>query len=556
MTNLETLTTIDTALVSLVQGARLQGKVKEVLGNRSAEELNALQNSIFAEAFCQHLETDLYTELSVQKVIRSVSDAIMASEYSDALGDDDTALPHWTLYRNAAKRFVQAFVTDGWLLYVPERKAGDNVIPARYVMHANMIKASIQQMLHDEPTIQQRYIKAGTKHEAGAYAMSAHVFKVNINRAKVCSIRLAEGQFMHRSGNWVDVDPENEADVAKHEQQKQVMQQARIAYATKKEGWHYAVKADFRGRLYYVSGMLNPQAGGVASYILGHDDEVTYDSTASFAQFISVLTGDRELARSCNLFNFTDTALDFYGNVYAHAAGVDCPAKSSFEREVAKQYLMPKAYGSSDETSRERAIGMAKEAGHDVDAATAVVDALITYNGLNVVKDAASVAAEALADEHKQLSWTTPSGFKVTQNYWETVSEEWTTGEAGNNFIPTKITFKEKTTKVKVARTEEDARSAVVAAAANFIQSLDAAFMALVQKEYYQRTGLTIVGVHDSFTLSSEQEVPRFLAIAWEVFHKMAYSDAMRQMRRTIGLPVDADLKLDVNARPLFLDKE
>ena len=232
-----------------------------------------------------------------------------------------------------------------------------------------------------------------------------------------------------------------------------------------------------------------------------------------------------------------------------------CPTKDSFEREIAKQYLMPKAYGSSDEASRERAIRMAEEAGQDTAAAAAIVDVLTTYEGLNRIKDAASNAAEALAAQGKQLSWTTPSGFTVTQNYWETVTEEWNTGEKGNEFIPTRVSFKERTDIVKVDRTEEDSRSAVVAAAANFIQSLDAAFMAMVQARFYKETGATIIGIHDSFTFDKEH-AETFKVIAWRTFCELARSKELQAMRDVIGLPQKELIWLNPKRIPHFIDRE
>ena len=544
------------SLSRIVECVRLTGTVREFFEHYAdtADAADELQTSVFINTFKNALDSGLYQQYSVQKVVQLVSESLVTLDD----GEIDATLPtEWRMYRNIAKRFVQAWHADGWLEYQPEMdtRSEDKKIPAYYVVNAKMLKRSIQHLLHDDPCIQERYIKRGTVHAEGAFAMSSHKFRVNIARAKECSEYLAKGYFLNKKGFWQMADDKNHKEMAKLEQQREALAQARIAYALKPNGWHYAVKADFRGRLYYVSGMLNPQAGGVAYYILTDDNQVTYDSTASFAQFISVVTGDRALADACNLLNYTDTVKDFYGNVYAIASGLDCPVKDSFEREVAKQYLMPKAYGSSDEASRDRAICMAQEAGHDADAAAAIVDVLTTYEGLNRVKDAASNAAQLLAEAGKQLQWVTPSGFTVTQNYWVTISEEWNTGEKGNEYIPTRVTFKERTDVVKVDRNEEDSRSAVVAAAANFIQSLDAAFMAMVQERFYKETGATVIGIHDSFTFD-KQHIDTFKIIAWQAFYDLAHSAELAKMRDVIGLPQKELLWLNPKRIPHFIDKE
>ena len=544
------------SLSRIIDCVRLTGATREFFENyaSSTEDADALQTNVFISTFKAALDSGLYQQFSVQKVIRGTSETLVEI---DGGCIDATTPTDWRLYRNIAKRFIQAWHADGWLEYQPEIDTRDEnkKIPAYYVLNAKMLKRSIQHLLHDEPRVQQRFIKPGTIHAEGALAMASHKFRVNVERAKECSDYLAKGYFLNKKGFWQMADANNTKELAKLQQQREALAQARIAYATKPTGWYYEVKADFRGRLYYVSGMLNPQAGGVAYYMLTTDDQVTYDSTASFAQFISVVTGDRHLADACNLLNYSDKVKDFYGEVYALAANTACPAKDSFERNVAKQYLMPKAYGSSDEASRERAVRMATEAGHDTAAAAAIVDVLTTYEGLNRVKDAASTAAQVLAKAGKQLSWTTPSGFTVTQNYWVTVTEEWNTGEKGNEYIPTRITFKEKTDVVKVDRTEEDSRSAVVAAAANFIQSLDAALMAMIQARFYKETGATIIGIHDSFTFDKEH-TETFKAIAWRTFCDLARSEELQAMREVIGLPQKEIIWLNPKRIPRFLDRE
>lgn len=518
-----------------------------------------LSDKVMLETFKDALATGLYQEFSPQYVLKAAALACarLDDQHVDTVHSDD-----FTLYLNCAKRFVQAWIADAVLLYHPARgyrnsKGADAETPAYYCLAANTLRRVITDLLHDAPTVDMRFIKEGSKHHKGAIAMSAHKFSINISRAKECKEWLDKGYYLNRKGYWQQCTKGNAAEEAKLEQQRQTMQQAREAYKAHPHGWHFEVKADFRGRLYYVSGMLNPQAGGVASYILEQGSYVTYDSTASFAQFIAIVTGDSALAGTCNLRNYSGTVQDFYGSVYAMAAGTAVPAKDSFTRAVAKAYLMPKAYGSGDETSRDRAIQMAQDEGQSIEEATTIVDALQGYDGLNTVKNAASAAAQMLAEAGKQLEWTTPSGFEVKQNYWELTSREWNTGHQFNEYIPTRITFKERTGRVAVDRESSNGnRSAVVAAAANFIQSLDAAFMALVQHYFHEETGSTIVGVHDSFTFR-EEYTEDFKRIAWRTFCEIAHSPELSAMRQTIGLAPHKDLIwLDVNRIPHFVDQE
>lgn len=546
-------------LHTVLTNTRLTGEVRAFFLSHTSDyhpEITAeLATSVMAASFTDAIAAGKQNRMSTQFVLKAV--ALTCARLDDAHID---TIHHedFKLYLNIAKRFVQAYVADGSMLYHPEVTKFDGTkTQAYYALSAAALKRSIAELLHQEPCVDERFITKGTEHEAGALAMSEHRFSINIERAKECREWLEKGYFMNRKGFWQAAQEGNKAEQAKLLQQRQTFEEAKTAWRTAPNGWHYKVKADFRGRLYYISGMLNPQAGGIASYILMDDSLVTYDSTASFAQFISVVTGDAALAATCNLTNYSDTVHDFYGSVYAMAAGVPCPAKNTFEREVAKSYLMPKAYGSGDETSRNRAIQMAADAGEDVDAAAAIVESLKNYNGLNTVKNAASAAATVLAENGDQLQWLTPSGFRVKQNYWELDGMVWNTGSDYNEYIPTAITFRERSKRVAVDRDEANGgRSAVVAAAANFIQSLDAAFMAKVQARFHKETGATCIGIHDSFTFNAEH-VEIFHRIAWAVFCEMAFSTALEDMRACIGLPRKKELVwLNPNKIPKFIDKE
>lgn len=545
------------ALSRIVKARRLTGLSKSVL-KADTICLDTLQAEAFTYAFAINLQQGYDEEISVQQVARAVSDALF-NLTADIHQLADFDLKQWLV---VAKHLVHAFVADGWINYNEPRAyrkkddSGFATIPAFYTMTGAQRKKMIADILHDAPTVIKRYMKKGTAHYAGALALSSKKFSVNVERAAHAREMLNSGHIINKDGVWLPVDMSNAKDAAKHDQQVRQFMDARAAYRAKPNGWHYAVKADFRGRLYYVSGMLNPQAGGVAAYLLGDNNTVTYDSTASFAQFISILTGDIKLAAACNLRNFDEPVKDFYAETYSIASGNPAPAKNTVEREIAKKYLMPKAYGSGDETSAARAMDTAKEAGIDEGIALAIVDSLKSYTGLNTVKDAAAEAVIAAAAAGRQLAWISPSGFQVTQNYWRTDTLEWDTGESNQEYIPTSVTFKVKTDKVAISVKGEDTegRSANVAAAANYIQSLDAAFAAMVAAAWFKR-GHTLVAVHDSFTFAKELAA-EFQQVAWQVFCNIAFSPELAQMRDIIQLPQKELFWLNPNRIPKFIDQE
>lgn len=571
------------ALSRIVKARRLTGLSKSVL---KADNicLDTLQAEAFTYAFAINLQQGYDEEISVQQVSRAVADALF-NLTADIHQLADFDLKQWLV---VAKHLIHAFVADGWIdyheprVYKKKDKEEFATAPAFYTMTGAQRKKMIADILHDSPTVVKRYMKKGTVHYNGAMALSSKKFAINIARAAECRAMINKLCFLDRDNNWINLSwepaPEDakeedkltvvlednscihvvstDKNLAKFKQQKAQFMDAVAAYRAKPNGWHYAVKADFRGRLYYVSGMLNPQAGGVAAYLLGDDTTVTYDSTASFAQFISILTGDIKLAAACNLRNFDEPVKDFYAETYSIASGNPAPAKNTVEREIAKKYLMPKAYGSGDETSAARAMDTAKEAGIDEGVALAIVDSLKSYTGLNTVKDAAAEAVMAAATAGRQLEWVSPSGFHVKQNYWCTDTLEWDTGESNQEYIPTSVTFKVKTDKVAISTKGEDTegRSANVAAAANYIQSLDAAFAAMVAAAWFKR-GHTLVAVHDSFTFAKEL-ADEFQTVAWQVFCNIAFSPELAQMRDIIQLPQKELFWLNPNRIPKFIDQE
>ncbi len=509
------------------------------------QEIARIQRDVFAKAFIAFSQKQWQQKLQAAGVFQRVTQALHEMKpMSDA--------PYYYRdYLAVAKYFVQAFVEDGWIEYVPAVEYKDSTVPANYILNYDAVELTIGMLLHLQPKVQMQFIKEGTKHYDGAMAMSAKRFTVNKERLMACYENLKNKYLMTRDGDWKQI--EGDSELAKYKQQVMQFKELRYVARTSPDGFHFEVKSDFRGRLYYVAGLISPQNGGIPFYCLTTDESVTYDSTASFAQFISVLTADAGLAQACGLLNFTDTPSDFYAEAYALASGKEKPAKDSFIRDVAKKYLMPKAYGASDETCTERARTMAIEKGYNIDEAVSVIDALKGYSGLNTTKEAAGQAAKAAAENDLQLQWVTPSGFTVKQNYWEQIAYEWTTRSPAM-CIPTQITFMERTGKVCTDSNEKNFKSAVVAAAANIIQSLDAAFMAEVTRRLQER-GITIICIHDSFTFDNQKDADGFKELAWEVFIEQAISQENKAIRRMLHLP-ERRLSFLSRKAPCFIAQE
>lgn len=515
---------------------------------------------------------DAAERLSVQFIFKALAE-MAADNLNSTEGAD---VYDWSVCLPIAKRFVTAFVTDGWMRYTAAVKYSDGTqSQAYYTIDRELSIKSITVLCRDAGYGRAvgQYLQTDTEHTDGANAMASYVFQLNSARGKEAHAMLRDGMYLTKAEQWKLAETPKEK-----KRLDQQCRQFRAACEVKRAfpaGFSFDVKADFRGRLYYVAGMLNPQAGGVAGYLLTNSEQVTYDSTASFAQFIAVLTNDEKLGAACGLLNYSDTPSDFYAATLALATSAPQVEKSSPEREIAKAYLMPKAYGAGDEASKTRAAEIAEEKGIDPKMAGEIVDVLSKYEGLDVVKNASSTRARYLAREHnQQLEWISPSGFTVVQNYWERRNHAWKVN-GDTACCPTAITFSIKTETVRAsfedladdatadeidvytARAEANAKvkACDVAAAANFVQSLDAAFMAKCLATYKRATGKTFIAIHDSCTFNSRDEIAVFLPIAWEVFRAMANSAEIKAMRKEIGL-APANVHWLLEAVPMFMAEE
>jgi len=565
------MTTTNSALYYTLLDTNLQGSMASVFEDMSDTECDTVASDCFAlirAVMAKQSTTNLFASR-----IFTIIGQYMVTNYADAYDVDQPkqSTDGW----NLARPIVKAMVIDGWLDYTPAttNTNGDDVIPASYTVVDGKFmgnKASLCKPV-GESVVQMRYITEGTKHHLGAIAMSKHVFIVNVSRLKIVREMLMQNKIINRDAEWVPAI--SQEDIAQYDTQYAIYKSLVAAYNGNKDGFSFDVMADFRGRLYYVAGLMSPQSGGIAKLCLSHDDEIKLDATASFAQHISILTGDISLGRACNLTNFTDTPNDFYGSVYALAAGCPVPEKSSPIRKLAKMYLMPKAYGAGDDASISRlmeelaSINATRTEPVSLEVANEVVSHLASYDRLDRVKELASALASALATRGIQLSWTTPAGNTVTQNYWESLEGKYKTHDKTNQYMPNVICYKQKTDRVAVgdytgtqtkvlpdAKKLPKVKNATVSAAANMIQSLDAAFLAEVLADWYD-LGHTAVAVHDSFSIKASLRA-EFVKCAWTVMCRQANSPAMAELRKLIGISPKDSSWLNPNRIPCFITEE
>lgn len=495
-----------------------------------------------------------------QRLFRTVVDIIFEHMNSRGLVKSNQSTK---VYLQIARRIVSSFCIDGWLYYKKSEELSGvfletkyPIYPGFYFLNDSINFSGIENLVRPPGHgLAIGFIgdSANCLHYQGAMAMASNIFQINIERAKECEIQLRNGNFFVKSSKtWRKVESEN--DLMRYNQQKNQLSRFREIYKVAKDGFSWDVKTDFRGRLYYIAGEISPQAGGIALYIVTNDKMVTLDSTASFAQFMSILTGDIKIAKACGLLNFTEAPSDFYSEILFQCSGIRFD-RDSPQRKLAKHYLMPKAYGSSDEKSIEIMLEIASNEGIDASCAMEIAQQLKKYKVINEIKVHAAKAAIKLGKNGKQLSWKTPSGFCVSQNYWKKESIPWFS-KGDIKFMPQQISFMEKTNEVclSISGSATTDKCADIAASANIIQSLDAAFMALTLMEYKKETGKTFIAIHDSATLDCQEAVSDFKRIAWRVFVRIA--ENLSEVRSLLELP-EPDLSwLDCEKVPTFLSEE
>jgi DNA-directed RNA polymerase len=119
-------------------------------------------------------------------------------------------------------------------------------------------------------------------------------------------------------------------------------------------------------------------------------------------------------------------------------------------------------------------------------------------------------AASSLAHEGANLTWRTPVGFPVVQNYTEWCSQ------IIQIHLHDRVAKISKTSQISIRRKDEtdiriDKRKAKSSAAANFVHSADASHMASTILQCLDHGITDFMMIHDSFATSCDQ--------TWELFH-------------------------------------
>lgn len=248
--------------------------------------------------------------------------------------------------------------------------------------------------------------------------------------------------------------------------------------------------ADYRGRLYFGGGLASPHNGKFAREVFTRGDEVTLDCRSSFAQMISLLTGDAALGRACGIG--TTDECDLYLQV-AEQAGI-AREKAKAHRAELKGAIMPRAYGAGEARSKE-----ALKSFSDCEQ-VAILKRLDSFT--RITKRAQAAAAE-FADDGDQLEWSTPCGNHPRQKYFVMKSAQFCTGSNDRLYYPAAFALTLRTQYVQKNRTETQS-GAVLGATANIVQSLDASLCADVICRHFDKTGEVPFTIHDSFTVKKE----------------------------------------------------
>lgn len=285
---------------------------------------------------------------------------------------------------------------------------------------------------------------------------------------------------------------------------------------------YFDTAADFRGRLYFGGGRASPHNGKFARRAYAQAGEVTLDCRSSFAQMISLLTGDAALGRACGIG--TDADCDLYLQV-AEQAGI-AREKAKAHRDALKHAIMPRAYGAGENRTKEALAGAFDDAEQ-----IAILKRLDAFT--RVCKRAQAAAAE-FADDGDQLQWATPCGNRPQQEYWLQKSKSFCTGDNERLYYPASMALTIGTQYVQRDRTEFSS-GAVVGATANVVQSLDASLCADVICEFYDETGVVPFTVHDSFTVPREHE-QTLRRIVCEVMKSMYDAPEMQELRRMLKI--------------------
>lgn len=320
---------------------------------------------------------------------------------------------------------------------------------------------------------------------------------------------------------WKDGILRGEAYTSEKAAQEAKQEQCKALLALPDSAVFFDTAADYRGRLYFGGGLASPHNGKFAREVFTRKGEITLDCRSSFAQMISLLTGDAALGRACGIG--TTDECDLYLQV-AEQAGVD-PAKAKAHRAELKHAIMPRAYGAGEARSKEALTSFSD---------TERVAILKRLDSFTRITKRAQAAAAEFADDGDQLEWATPCGNRPRQEYFVMKSVQFCTGSNECLYYPPAFAMTLRTQYVQKNRTETQS-GAVLGSTANIVQSLDASLCADVICKHFDKTGEVPFTIHDSFTVKKEN-ADSLKQTVCEVMQDMYDAPQMIELRKMLKI--------------------
>lgn len=179
---------------------------------------------------------------------------------------------------------------------------------------------------------------------------------------------------------------------------------------------------DYRGRMYW-SGNINPQGAQENRHLsINGKGIVEYDATCSGIQIGSMLSGNVEMMKKCNVISVgTNEKQDAYKYIADKACEDMGLEVGTISRNIAKKPVMLLPYGAAAMTMINHAIVAAEEEGHEdpreigkgvYRAVDKYIDRESTYRKiLDLIE--VKVFSKDGVDYGQYCSWTTPDGLNV-----------------------------------------------------------------------------------------------------------------------------------------------
>lgn len=179
---------------------------------------------------------------------------------------------------------------------------------------------------------------------------------------------------------------------------------------------------DYRGRMYW-SGNINPQGAQENRHLeVDGSDIIEYDATCSGIQIGSMLSGNVEMMKKCNVISVgTKDKQDAYRYIADKACEDMGLEVGTISRSVAKKPVMLLPYGAAAKTMIDHAIRAAEEDGHEnpreigkgvYKAVDRYIDRESTYRKILDLIDV-KVFSKDGKEYGQYCSWTTPDGLNV-----------------------------------------------------------------------------------------------------------------------------------------------